>query len=295
MYEVESFLRYLHTEKRFSPHTLIAYQTDLAQFDRFLCQSGQNQGLLTATTRSIRSWVISLLDLGIAPRTVNRKLTTLRRFYRHLLREGVIADNPAGSLSAVKTGKPLPSFIDEGPMMLLPGLMEGEAGYSGLLGLVVIELLYGTGIRLSELTGLLDRDFDEERKQVKVLGKRNKERVIPVPPALANLLIRYRQVRDEEVGLPSSGHLLVTIKGKPLYPRLVYRIVNKALGLITTSGRRSPHVLRHTYATHLLNQGAGLNAIKELLGHASLSATQVYTHTGFEKLKQIYNKAHPRA
>ncbi|MCK9325596.1 MAG: tyrosine-type recombinase/integrase [Bacteroidales bacterium] len=295
MYDADLFLRYLHTEKRFSPNTLIAYQTDLNQFSHFLSDAGQGLTLLSATTRSIRSWVIALLDSGISPRSVNRKLTTLRRFYRYLVGEGLISVNPAVSLSAVKTQKPLPSFMDENSMILLAEGMADIDNYQDLLRVVVIELLYGTGMRLSELIGLLDRDFDEVRQQVKVLGKRQKERLIPVPAKLADLIIHYRQVRDQEFGELQEPHLLLTIKGNQLYPRLVYRIVNEALGLVTTAGQRSPHVLRHTYATHLLNQGAGLNAIKELLGHASLSATQVYTHTVFEQLKQIYNKAHPRA
>ncbi|MDD2570224.1 MAG: tyrosine-type recombinase/integrase [Bacteroidales bacterium] len=295
MYDADLFLRYLHTEKRFSPNTLIAYQTDLNQFSHFLSDAGQGLTLLSATTRSIRSWVIALLDSGISPRSVNRKLTTLRRFYRYLIGEGLISVNPAVSLSAVKTQKHLPSFMDENSMILLAEGMAGVDNYQDLLRVVVIELLYGTGMRLSELIGLLDRDFDEVRQHVKVLGKRQKERLIPVPAKLADLIIHYRQVRDQEFGELQEPHLLLTIKGNQLYPRLVYRIVNEALGLVTTAGQRSPHVLRHTYATHLLNQGAGLNAIKELLGHASLSATQVYTHTGFEQLKQIYNKAHPRA
>lgn len=295
MYDADLFLRYLHTEKRFSPNTLIAYQTDLNQFSHFLSDAGQGLTLLSATTRSIRSWVIALLDSGISPRSVNRKLTTLRRFYRYLIGEGLISVNPAVSLSAVKTQKPLPSFMDENSMILLAEGMADIDNYQDLLRVVVIELLYGTGMRLSELIGLLDRDFDEVRQQVKVLGKRQKERLIPVPAKLADLIIHYRQVRDQEFGELQEPHLLLTIKGNQLYPRLVYRIVNEALGLVTTAGQRSPHVLRHTYATHLLNQGAGLNAIKELLGHASLSATQVYTHTVFEQLKQIYNKAHPRA
>ena len=295
MYDADLFLRYLHTEKRFSPNTLIAYQTDLNQFSHFLSDAGQGLTLLSATTRSIRSWVIALLDSGISPRSVNRKLTTLRRFYRYLVGEGLISVNPAVSLSAVKTQKPLPSFMDENSMILLAEGMADIDNYQDLLRVVVIELLYGTGMRLSELIGLLDRDFDAVRQQVKVLGKRQKERLIPVPAKLADLIIHYRQVRDQEFGELQEPHLLLTIKGNQLYPRLVYRIVNEALGLVTTAGQRSPHVLRHTYATHLLNQGAGLNAIKELLGHASLSATQVYTHTVFEQLKQIYNKAHPRA
>ncbi|MFA6351213.1 MAG: tyrosine-type recombinase/integrase [Bacteroidales bacterium] len=295
MYDADLFLRYLHTEKRFSPNTLIAYQTDLNQFSHFLSDAGQGLTLLSATTRSIRSWVIALLDSGISPRSVNRKLTTLRRFYRYLVGEGLISVNPAVSLSAVKTQKPLPSFMDENSMILLAEGMADIDNYQDLLRVVVIELLYGTGMRLSELIGLLDRDFDEVRQHVKVLGKRQKERLIPVPAKLADLIIHYRQVRDQEFGELQEPHLLLTIKGNQLYPRLVYRIVNEALGLVTTAGQRSPHVLRHTYATHLLNQGAGLNAIKELLGHASLSATQVYTHTVFEQLKQIYNKAHPRA
>lgn len=295
MTDVDSFLRYLHTEKRYSPHTLLSYKTDLMQFQAFVNDSGFSDGIAGCSTREIRSWIISMLDSGLSPRSVNRKTTSLRRFYRFLQQEGTISKNPADGLPAVRTSKPLPVFVEENAMQMLFNDEPDPEDFPRLRDRVVLEILYGTGIRLSELIGLRDNDFDPQRLTIKVMGKRKKERMIPVTTGLADLIGFYQVERNKIFKIPEFVSMLVTDKGTPVYPRLIYRIVNQLLGLVTTQGRRSPHVLRHTYATHLLNRGASLNAIKELLGHASLSATQVYTHTGFEKLKQIYQKAHPRA
>jgi integrase/recombinase XerC len=292
---VDLFLRFLQTEKRYSQYTLLAYKTDLIQFSRFVQDNGASDSIISCTTRQIRSWVISLLDDGMAAKSVNRKTTTLRRFYRFCQQEGLVGQNPAEFLPSLKAPKPLPVFMEESQMETLLGSKDLPEGFPEIRNFLVIELLYGTGMRLSELTGLKDFDIDYSRFQIKVTGKRQKERIIPVTPELTEIIGYYITLRNRTFNVMEGGTLILTDKGQPVYAKLVYRIVNEALGTVTSSGRRSPHVLRHTYATHLLNRGAELNAIKELLGHASLSATQVYTHTGFEKLKRVYQKAHPRA
>jgi integrase/recombinase XerC len=292
---VDLFLRFLHTEKRYSPYTLQSYKTDLLQFNRFIGDSGSGDSITQCSTRQIRSWVISMLDKGMAARSVNRKTTTLRRFYRFCQQEGLVVTNPADFLPSVKAPKPLPVFMEESQMNSVLERETVPIGFPEIRDLLILELLYGTGMRLSELTGLKDKDIDSSRCQIKVLGKRQKERIIPVTMELIELINCYQTIRNKTFGLTGEERLFLTDKGNPVYAKLVYRVVNQALGEVTSAGRRSPHTLRHTYATHLLNRGAELNAIKELLGHASLSATQVYTHTGFEKLKQVYQKAHPRA
>jgi len=292
---VDLFLRFLHTEKRYSPHTLQSYKTDLLQFAFFLGEHDSGNTITSGTTRQIRSWVISMLDEGMAARSVNRKTTALRRFFRFCQQEGLITKNPADFLPSVKAPKPLPVFMEETQMDTVLRRDTAPEGFPEIRDLLILELLYGTGMRLSELTGLKDQDIDFSRFQIKVLGKRQKERIIPVTAELTSLISYYLSVRNRFFNPGEGQVLLLTDKGQPAYAKLVYRVVNQALGTVTSAGRRSPHVLRHTYATHLLNRGAELNAIKELLGHASLSATQVYTHTGFEKLKKVYQKAHPRA
>jgi integrase/recombinase XerC len=288
------FIRFLHTEKRYSPNTLVSYETDLRQFRVFVAAHHSIDSITDCTTRQIRNWVISMLDDGMSPRSVNRKTTTLRRFYRFCQQEVLIKNNPADFLPSVKAPKPLPVFMEESQMETILDTPVPE-GYPEVRNLLILELLYGTGMRLSELIGLRDKDIDSSRNQIKVFGKRQKERIIPVTLELVEQVKNYIITRDNAFETSDGGYLILTDKGQKAYPKLIYRVVHDALGAVTSSGRRSPHVLRHTYATHLLNRGAELNAIKELLGHASLSATQVYTHTGFEKLKQVYQKAHPRA
>jgi integrase/recombinase XerC len=295
MVVVDSFLRYLITEKRYSTHTVRSYQNDLMQFENFISETQCSDNLLSCSQRHVRSWIISLLDNRMSPRSVNRKITTLRRFFRFCQNAGVVSNNPAGDIPSLKTAKPIPVFVEESQMINLLTSDTQNLDFPGLRNLLVLELLYGTGIRVSELTGLMDLNADTKKQQIKVLGKRSKERIVPINEGLASLIGEYRKIRDQQFENMPSGHLIVTDTGKAAYSRLIYRIVNHALSDEAITGRKSPHVLRHTYATHLLNNGAELNAIKELLGHASLSATQVYTHTGFEKLKKVYEKAHPRA
>ncbi len=292
---VDLFLRFLHTEKRYSPYTLLAYKTDLLQFTRFIGESESGESILSCDTRQIRSWIISMLDDGLAAKSVNRKTTTLRRFYRFCQQEGLVKKNPADFLPSVKAPKPLPVFLEESQMGTVLERATLPEEFPQVRDLLILELLYGTGMRLGELTGLKDTDIDFGRNQIKVFGKRQKERIIPVTTDLIGFIQYYITIRNGIFSSMEGKTLILTDRGLPVYEKLVYRVVHQALGTVTSAGRRSPHVLRHTYATHLLNRGAELNAIKELLGHASLSATQIYTHTGFEKLKKVYQKAHPRA
>lgn len=296
------FLAYLEHEKRYSPNTVHAYGGDLVEFRDFLMTQYQIGSLLDSNYQIIRSWIALLMDTGISSRSINRKISTLRTFYRFHMREGNIRVNPMLKIQGPKTKSRLPVFVDEKPMEVLnqPGIIEEteEDLYTGQLVRLVIDLLYGTGMRLAELINLKISDVNLSSGTLKVLGKRNKERIIPVNSELKTLISKYVQNRKKilnEFSSENADLLLVTDHGKKLSRSFVYGRVKYYLSLVTTIDKKSPHVLRHTFATHMLNKGADLNAIKELLGHANLSATQVYTHNTVDKLKVIYHKAHPRA
>jgi integrase/recombinase XerC len=250
---------------------------------------------LTADFRHIRGWVVSLIDSGDTPRTVNRKITTLKSFYRYLLKRQAITSNPMDKVLSPKQSKRLPAFVEEDRIIQLLDGYEFGNDFSGVRNRLLIEMFYITGMRLSELISLKQDDIDFYNLTVRVLGKRNKERLIPFHQAYIKVFKEYIKLKDET--FPETGHnfFFVTDKGKPVYAKLVYRVISNYLRMVTTMEKRSPHVLRHTFATHMLNRGADLNAIKEILGHANLSATQVYTHNTFEKLRNIYKQAHPRA
>lgn len=290
---VESFLQYLQYEKRFSAHTLTAYKTDLGQFVAYLAAEFEISDPAEANHQVIRTWVVQLMDQDHSPNSVNRKISSLKTYFRFLTKEGHVADNPMGKIVAPKSGSQLPVFVEQKHIDNLFDVIEFEADFEGARNRLILELFYHTGMRQAELINLKTRDVDFNTSTLKVLGKRNKERLIPFGPELQKAIHSYLNYRQGE-GL-SGEFLLLTAKGRKLYPKLVYRVVNRYLSLVTSVGKKSPHVLRHTFATHMLNNGADLNAIKELLGHANLSATQVYTHNSFEKLKSIYNQAHPRA
>jgi integrase/recombinase XerC len=299
--EKGKFIEYIEYEKRYSPHTVTAYQTDLDQFFLFLKARFEVTDIREVTHPMIRSWLVDLMDHQISSRSVNRKLTTLKSFYRFLLKEGTVESNPMRKVFSPRSGKQLPSFIEKEKMEeLLDGLEYGE-GFPGIRDRIILELFYSTGIRLSELIKLKDGDVRFELSSLKVTGKRNKERIIPFSGKLAGRLKGYLKERDnylaslERPVLPEDPAFIITDRGDPAYPRFIYRTVTKYLAMVSTSERISPHVLRHTFATHLLNNGAELNAVKELLGHANLSATQVYTHNTIEKLKKVYKQAHPKA
>ena len=288
---VDSFLSYIQHEKRLSAHTLTAYSTDLAQFANFLLQTFDTSAPEKATFREIRAWIMELSDAKNTATSVNRKIASLRAFYGFLLRKKHITQNPMLKVKALKTPKKLPTFMEERAMDLLFDKVPFGSDFAGRRDKLIIDLLYGTGIRLAELIGLEMKDVDLFGSKITVLGKRNKQRIIPVSGLLIKEIQAYLPVRARFGDAPSSFFL--TDKGQTLYPVFVQRLIKKYLGLVSSQDKRSPHVLRHTFATHLLNNGAELMAIKELLGHASLSATQIYTHNSIEQLKAIHEKSHP--
>lgn len=291
---IAAFIRYLGQVKRYSSKTLKAYQTDLDQYFLFLSQKDQ-KATFNVHHREIRQWIVNLMDAQFSPRSVNRKISTLNTFYEYLLRENVVSANPMKKITAPKTSKPLPHFVDEKSTDRLFGSGLFSNDFSGQRDRLVMELLYMTGIRVSELIGLKYSDIDNHNLTIKVLGKRNKERIIPIVPDFLDRISKYRQLCTSHFNTPCPAELILTDKGQTAYPRFIYRITTHYLPLVTTLEKRNPHLMRHTFATHLLNAGAELNAVKELLGHANLSATEIYTHNTFEKLKTIYNHTHPRA
>ncbi len=288
----ESFISYLRFERRCASHTVVAYKQDLQQFVQFCIRE---RGLFDAGAvdrKLVRAWVVHLVGSHLCPRTVQRKVSALKAFYRYLMKMEILDSSPLYNLPLPKVRKRLPRFVEEKSLhhLLDDGLFPEDFG--GERDKLVIALLYGTGIRLQELLTLTDSQLDLVRHQIKVTGKRNKQRIVPFSRSLKPQIESYLRHRDERFG--GGATLVVTDSGNPAYEKLVYRIVTRYLGQVTRLDKRSPHILRHTYATHLLNKGADLNAVKELLGHASLAATEVYTHITFEKLHTIYQQAHPR-
>jgi integrase/recombinase XerC len=291
---IDSFLKYLEFEKRVSRHTLLAYKTDLQQFSVFINDTFAEVRPDAADYNMIRSWIINLVESKIDALSVNRKIACLRSFYKFLLRQEVISIDPMLKIRGLKTKKQLPSFVNEGDMISLLDRTEFNNGFTSIREKLVLELFYATGIRLSELISLKENQVDLRNQTIKVTGKRNKERVIPFSKGMVPIIKDYIAARNREVELKGHGYLFVTDKGEPCYPMLIYRSIKTHLKNTTTE-KQSPHVLRHTYATHLLNKGAEINAVKDLLGHSSLAATQVYTHNSMEKLKKVFDQAHPKA
>ncbi|MGI4862937.1 MAG: tyrosine-type recombinase/integrase [Janthinobacterium lividum] len=294
---MDEFLDYLRYEKRFSPHTVTSYQTDLTQFIAFIKQEYELENPAQATHPLIRGWVVSLMGQNFDPRTVNRKVACLSSYYKYLLRTNRLAANPMLRIRAPKMAKKLPEFVPEESLNRLLNSFEFEPTFAGVRDQLVLEMLYGTGIRLSELLGITDHDVNASARTVRVTGKGNKQRIVPLNASLVLVLEKYGTALAAEFGpVAANSPLLRTDKGEPLYEKLVYRTVKKYLSQVSTSAaHQHPHALRHAFATHLLGKGADLNAIKELLGHASLAATQVYTHLSVDRLKSVFEQAHPRA
>jgi integrase/recombinase XerC len=272
----------------------VSYNNDLNQFFRFCEDTSATLTETSVTHRIIRDWIVYLVENSYSSRSICRKITTLKSFYRFLLREGIIEKNPLDKVLTPKIKKMLPVFVEKDKMDFLLDEISFGDDFSGVRNRLIIEMFYATGMRLSELVNLSFQSIDIYNQTIKVLGKRNKERIIPFNATLKHQIIVYLRLR-KELPVVNKDYFLVTEKGRKIYPRLVYNIVNKYLSIITSIEKKSPHVLRHTFATQMLNNGADLNAIKELLGHSNLSATQIYTHNTFEKLKKIYKQAHPRA
>lgn len=289
------FLKYIKDVKRYSNHTLVAYQNDLKQFFAYLSGTYGITNMEEVQFVMIRSWIVSLIEQTRTASSVKRKISTLKSYYKYLLREGIVPANPMLMVQPPKGTKQLPVFLDQTAMDLLFDKVDFGTGFNAIRDRLLLELLYATGMRLSELIGIRSGDIDKYNGSVKVLGKRNKERIIPLFPAILDLMEEYLRVRSELETADQGDFLLVTDRGVQLYPKFVYRTVNRYLSEITTLRKKSPHILRHTFATHLLNKGADINAIKEILGHSSLSATQVYTHNTVEKLKAAHKQAHPKA
>jgi integrase/recombinase XerC len=290
------FTDYLQFEKRYAPSTVRAYITDLDQFYSYLSTTYDLSEDSSILRTHVRSWIVDLVEHEISARSINRKLSSLKTYFKYLVKASLIKENPAADVVAPKVSKRLPAFVEKEHVDNLFKQEFFADDFNGVRNRMIFELFYATGMRQAELIGLQDSNIDLHGLTIKVLGKGNKERIIPINKELATQIKQYTDQRQSEFnGVTDSGHFFVTNKGVKLYPKFVYRLVNKYLSMITTIDKRSPHVLRHTFATHLSNNGADINAIKELLGHASLAATQVYTHNTIEQLMEVYKQTHPKA
>ena len=295
MEHIAQFTNYLQYEKRASSHTIVSYSTDLEQFFKYTQEVFETDELKSVDSSIIRTWIMTLLEEGISTRSINRKISTLKSFFNYHLRLGHIQKSPMLQVSSPKISKRLPEFVSQEDMELLFSSELFEDSFEGHRDRAILELFYATGMRLSELINIKKKDIDFYENSVKVLGKRNKERVIPFTPTAREVLERYLSLLVQQSASNKNCFIFVTLTGKKLYSKAVYNIVRKYLDMVTTIDKRSPHIIRHTFATHLLNNGADINAIKEILGHANLAATQIYTHNSIEKLKSIHKQAHPRA
>ncbi|PQB04825.1 tyrosine-type recombinase/integrase [Aureitalea marina] len=290
----KAFIEFLDLEKNYSPHTVLAYRRDLELFSDFIQDTDPTLGLEKVNYSLIRNWIVHLVDSGISNRSINRKISSLKAYYRFLLKTGSIDQNPLARHKALKTAVKLQVPFSKEEMQEVMGLLNAEAGFKGTRNRLMVELFYATGMRRAELVNLQLRDISRDTKSIKVLGKRSKERIIPLLPAVFDSLNQYLKERSGLESIQDESYLFLSEKGRKIYESLVYRVINSYFSTTSEKVKRSPHILRHTFATHLLNEGADLNAVKELLGHASLASTQVYTHNSIAQLKSIHKKAHPR-
>jgi integrase/recombinase XerC len=293
--QIRSFIEYLQFEKRYSQHTIISYQTDLDQFFSFLISQYDSPTIQNITAASMRSWLVEMRGDDITAKTLNRKISSLKSFFKYLIKIGEVNQSPLTTIVVPKVGKRLPSFVNQEDMQTLQQHVEFPDDWKGQTDKLLIEIFYATGMRLSELINLKESQLDFSNGQIKVLGKGNKERIIPVSKECIRQVEDYIEKKERLTVSHNCPNLFINDKGKPLYAKYVYNVVQAALSQVTSLQKKSPHILRHTFATHLTNNGADLNAVKELLGHSSLAATQIYTHNTIDKLKDIYKKAHPKA
>ena len=309
---IAGFIEYIQAERRYSEHTVRAYEQDLQEFCSYLNCEPTDWDPQKTTTYDVRMWLVEMLDKGASPRTVKRKMSSLRSFYKYMLRIGKVENDITRSVITPKADKPLPVFFKEQEMERAEAQMSWADDFSSLRDSLIVEMLYETGMRRAELVGLRDADIDLRQQQVRVFGKRRKERIVPFGDRLTEMIRAYMELREQEFGGDAdcegtgvrnntggagqaSEYFLLSDKGRPLTAAQLYNIVRTRMGEVSSLKKHSPHVLRHTFATTMLNNGADINTIKDLLGHASLAATQVYTHTTFEQLREAYRKAHPRA
>ncbi len=289
---IQPYINYIKFEKRYSRHTIISYENDLTAFFDYIVMQYGDTPLQQLTHVYVRSWLASLKDAAMSSRSINRKISTLKSFFKYQLKTGVLELSPMGKVIAPKNESRLPSFVSDKDISTLFHHVEFPDNWQGKTDRLLLLLFYHTGMRLSELINLTCSQVNAANLSLKILGKGNKERIVPISPELLAAITQY-QSQKKEFG--SHDVLLINSRGKKLAPRTVYSIVNKYLSLVTTTEKKSPHILRHSFATHLTNNGADLNAVKDLLGHSSLASTQVYTHNSIEKLRNIYKKAHPKA
>ncbi|MFN8251938.1 MAG: tyrosine-type recombinase/integrase [Ferruginibacter sp.] len=292
---LQQFLDYLKFQKRYSQHTVISYQTDLIAFFDFIEITYGAMALAEIRQSMVRSWLASLKELGMESRSISRKISSLKSFFKYQLKEGGITASPVAAVVSPKLNKRLPQYVEKDDVDTLFNYVEFPDNWEGMTERLILQLFYNTGMRQAELVSLKESQLDFSKRVIKVLGKGNKERIIPVSQELLTGISAYLSAKRKAFEQPDVIFVLVNRKGIKLYPRYVYNVVKKYLSQITTIDKKSPHVLRHTFATHLMNNGADLNAVKELLGHSSLAATQIYTHNTIEKLKDIHKKAHPKA
>ncbi|MEO6684572.1 MAG: tyrosine-type recombinase/integrase [Dyadobacter sp.] len=294
-YPIQNFLDYLTYQKRYSSNTIISYQNDLSAFFDFVIMEYNFIPMQEISPAIARSWLATLKENKLASKTVNRKISALKSFFKYQLKSKNISSSPVSAIGSIKVSKRLPSFISQKDMAALFDSIGFSDGFQGSTERLVMGIFYNTGIRLSELLNLIEGQVDRSNGIIKVLGKRNKERIIPVSNDLLNDIESYISRKQELSIVSEGGYLLVDLKGNKLYAKYVYRVVRKHISSVSSNERKSPHVLRHTFATHLTNNGADMNSVKELLGHSSLASTQVYTSNSIEKLKDVYNLSHPKS
>ncbi len=290
---LNEFINYIKYEKRLSKHTVSSYRIDLLQFKKYLEDNLQLNNITKVTSKEIRGWIIHIIKNGLSEKSANRKMSSIKSFYKYLSRINILKSNPSKIIKPLKAKKSIPKFIEEKNIITFLDNYEFKNTFEDIRDKLLLEILYCTGIRLSELINLKYEDINLSDYTMKVIGKGNKSRIIPFPKSLNKIIKEYLSIKS--ITLESSKTLICTNSGKTSYPMMIYRIVTKYIKLMSNLDKNSPHVLRHTYATHLLNKGADLNSIKEMLGHKNLSTTQIYTHVSIEKLKRAFTQSHPRA